>query len=204
MWLMPRVTPEHLEARRRQIMDAARICFIRNGFHNTSMQDIFAEAHLSAGATYRYFKSKEEIIAAIATDVLGHLQRTFADVFAADEPPPLHEAFLRIGKTFERLDGELGVAKMAVQVWAEAVRSEALREQIGGLVGTIRSFMAELVERYQRQGEIGPGDPYVIGKALLAVWPGFIVQYAILGDIDAESFASGLRSLLGRGKVTSG
>jgi AcrR family transcriptional regulator len=201
---MPRVSPEHLEARRRQIMDAARLCFIRNGFHATSMQDIFAEANLSAGATYRYFKSKEQIIAAIATDVLGYLAQTFSDVFEAEEPPPLDEAFLRIGRAFEELDRELGVAKMAVQVWAEAVRSPALQEQIRGLVGGIRRFMAELVERYQRQGEIGPGDPYEIGKALLAVWPGFIVQYAILGDLDAETFASGLRSLLGRGKVTDG
>lgn len=180
------------------------MCFIRNGFHATSMQDIFAEANLSAGATYRYFKSKEEIIGAIATDLLGHLEQTFGSVFVSDEPLPLDEAFLLIGRTFERLDQEFGVAKMAVQVWAEAVRSPALREQIGELVGTIRGFMARLVERYQRQGEIGPGDPYEIGKVLLAFWPGFMIQYAILGDVDAESFASGLRSLLGRGKVTGG
>jgi AcrR family transcriptional regulator len=204
MWRMPRVSPEHLEARRRQIMDAARICFIRNGFHATSMQDIFAEAQLSAGATYRYFKSKEEIIGAIATDLLGHLRVTFGSVFVSDEPVPLDEAFLLIGKTFERLDAEFGVAKMAVQVWAEAVRSPALREQIGELVLSIRGLMADLVERYQRQGEIGPGDPNEIGKVLLAFWPGFMIQYAILGDVDAESFASGLRSLLGRGKVTGG
>lgn len=201
---MPRVSPEHLEARRRQIMDAARTCFIRNGFHATSMQDIFAEAQLSAGATYRYFKSKEEIIGAIANDLLGHLGQVFGSVFEAEEPLPLDEAFLLIGQTFERLDRELGVAKMAVQVWAEAVRSPALAEQIGQLVGRIRGLMAELVERYQRQGEIGPGDPYEIGKVLLAFWPGFMLQYAIIGDVDAESFASGLRSLLGRGKVTDG
>jgi AcrR family transcriptional regulator len=38
------------------------------GFHATSMQDLLREANLSAGAVYRYFKSKDEIIAAIGED----------------------------------------------------------------------------------------------------------------------------------------
>src|SRR5262245_48052330 len=68
---MPRVSDDHLERRRQQILDAARRCFIRKGFHLTSMQDVFAESGLSAGAVYRYFKSKNEIIHAIATDTQG-------------------------------------------------------------------------------------------------------------------------------------
>ena len=54
----------HLEARRQQILDAAEACFSRQGFHQTSMQAICSEAGLSPGAVYRYFSSKEDIIAA--------------------------------------------------------------------------------------------------------------------------------------------
>ncbi|HEY3480630.1 MAG TPA: helix-turn-helix domain-containing protein, partial [Streptomyces sp.] len=63
---MPKVSEEHKESRRRQIIDAAWVCFARNGFHKTSMPDVFAEAGLSAGAVYRYFSGKEALIAAIA------------------------------------------------------------------------------------------------------------------------------------------
>ncbi len=49
---MPRVTLEHTAARRIQILEAARVCFIRDGFHATSMQDIQRESGLSAGAIY--------------------------------------------------------------------------------------------------------------------------------------------------------
>jgi TetR/AcrR family transcriptional regulator, transcriptional repressor of aconitase len=39
---------------------------LRDGFHETSMQDLFAEAGLSAGAVYRYFSSKDDMVLAIA------------------------------------------------------------------------------------------------------------------------------------------
>ena len=65
---MPRVAESYLQSRRRQIMDAAIRCFAREGFHRTTMQDIFRETGLSAGAIYRYFKSKEDIVAAIAAE----------------------------------------------------------------------------------------------------------------------------------------
>ena len=69
MWGVPRVSADHLTARREQILAAARACFLRNGLHTTSMQDLIREAGLSVGAVYRYFKSKNEIINAIAETV---------------------------------------------------------------------------------------------------------------------------------------
>src|SRR3954453_11594943 len=62
---MPKVLPEYLETRRREILDAAAACFARRGFHQTTMQDICEETRLSPGAIYRYFASKEEIIEAM-------------------------------------------------------------------------------------------------------------------------------------------
>src|SRR5688500_17498902 len=65
---MPKVMPQYLEMRRQQVVDAARACFARTGFHQTTMQDICGEAELSPGAVYRYFRSKEEIIEAIGEE----------------------------------------------------------------------------------------------------------------------------------------
>jgi AcrR family transcriptional regulator len=50
---MPKVSQEHLERRRQQILEAATECFARQGFRGTSMQDIFDASGLSAGAVYR-------------------------------------------------------------------------------------------------------------------------------------------------------
>lgn len=61
-----------------------------------------------------------------------------------------------------------------------------------------------MVKTYQERGEIGPGDPEEIAKVLLAMWPGFMLQHAVVGDVDARSFAAGLRSLLAGGSLLAG
>src|SRR5262245_19988937 len=82
---MPKVTEEHVEARRRQILNDAMRCFAREGFHRTTMQDIFREADLSPGAVYSYFKGKDELIGGIIVEMMGFLA-TAAALFR--EPLP--------------------------------------------------------------------------------------------------------------------
>jgi len=52
--------------RRARILDAAEHCFVRSGFHRTTMQDIAAEAKMSPGNLYRYFPSKDAMAAGLA------------------------------------------------------------------------------------------------------------------------------------------
>ena len=59
---MPRVSDEYMARRREEILAAAKACFAREGFHATSMRDIYRECGLSPGAVYNHFASKEEIV----------------------------------------------------------------------------------------------------------------------------------------------
>jgi TetR/AcrR family transcriptional regulator, repressor for uid operon len=52
--------------RRAEIISAAETCFIKRGFHQTSMQNIAEESGLSMGLLYRYFTNKDAIIEAAA------------------------------------------------------------------------------------------------------------------------------------------
>jgi AcrR family transcriptional regulator len=84
---MPKVSPEYLEARRNEILDAAFACFRRRGFHQTTMQDIYREAGLSPGAVYHYFRSKEEIIAAAIDRNTAEWTRLIAAVRSLEPSP---------------------------------------------------------------------------------------------------------------------
>ena len=63
---MRRANTQLQSDRRAEILAAAQRCFAQNGFHQTSMQEICAAAGMSPGNLYRYFPSKEAIIAGIA------------------------------------------------------------------------------------------------------------------------------------------
>src|SRR6187401_3335842 len=64
--------------RRSDILAAAQRCFVRSGFHGASMQDICAQAGMSPGNLYRYFPSKEALIAGIAERERAEVAQEFA------------------------------------------------------------------------------------------------------------------------------
>jgi TetR/AcrR family transcriptional regulator, repressor for uid operon len=66
--------------RRDEILAAAQRCFVRSGFHGASMQDICAEAAMSPGNLYRYFPSKEALVAGIAERDRAEVAQQFASV----------------------------------------------------------------------------------------------------------------------------
>lgn len=196
---MARVSQEHLDARRQQILDAARRCFVRNGFHATSMQDVLREADLSAGAVYRYFNSKDDIIAAIASNTLTAITGAVEEVLDTATPPPLDEALGRLLATLERLDDEQDIAKVALQAWAEAVRAPSVAARVEETFAGVTKSLVRLVKAYQDRGQITSDVPAKHVAALLAaLLQGFVVRYAVLGDVDAKTFRRGLRAVVAR------
>jgi AcrR family transcriptional regulator len=194
---MPRVSQAHLDARRRQILDAARRCFVRNGFHATTMQDVLVEADLSAGAVYRYFRSKDEIIAAIAGEAVAEIAGAVDGAFDAADPPPLDQVLGAAFLAIQRVDAEQGIARLALQVWGEAVRSPALAEVLTGEIGRVRGSLAGLVRVYQDRGLIDADAPAEqVAQVLIGLLPGFVFQHALLGDVEPDAFRAGLRALL--------
>src|ERR687894_2377279 len=71
--------------RRARILDAAERCFVRAGFHRTTMQDVAAEAGMSPGNLYRYFRSKDVIVAGLAERDRARVMADFSQLVDADD-----------------------------------------------------------------------------------------------------------------------
>jgi AcrR family transcriptional regulator len=65
---VPKVTQEHRDARRQQILDGARRVFSRYGYDSATVVRLEEEIGLSRGAIFHYYPSKREIFAAIAIE----------------------------------------------------------------------------------------------------------------------------------------
>lgn len=144
------VTTQRQADRRAEILDAAQRCFARDGFHQASMQDICAEAGMSAGNLYRYFPSKEAIIAGIC-------ERNRADAA---------ESFLAVSNASDFFEGLAGLARhhlvecsadeigLCAEIMAESRRNPQVAEMSQRIEQDVREQLANMLQRAIDAGEI--------------------------------------------------
>lgn len=204
---MPRITPERREARRAEIVTAARRCFSRDGFHQTSMPDIAAEAGVSAGAPYRYFASKEEIILAIVGDTFRLIfdpVRRLADAAHAPTIADLVVACLEpIGADTVTGAGGQAVSveellRCAVQTWSELLRNDAMRAQANEGFDGVRGSIAHALRRGQGAATVPTAlDPDQGARTVMGLLHGFLLQRVAFGLTDTSGLAASLYAALG-------
>lgn len=202
---MPKVTEEHVEARRRQILSAALRCFARQGFHRTTMQDIFREADLSPGAVYSYFKGKDELIASIIVAMMGFVADTGA-LFGE----PLPDGRLRrpgeaLAEVIERYrDFKLGTvverARIFPHLVGEQQRDPQLNAAVRAGVGRLREGFETLARAAQERGELDPElDPEDFSTLAISLLQGLLIQLSVDGDeFDMDAYARAATALLDR------
>ncbi|MGV2921927.1 TetR/AcrR family transcriptional regulator [Streptomyces alfalfae] len=204
---MARVSQEHLDARRRQIIDGAALCFARNGFHATSMQDVLKEVGLSAGAVYRYFRGKDELIAAIVSEVLTDISGVFESAARQSPPPPPD---VLVGRALSAvLDLRPGMRdgarshfpRLMIQVWTETLRDERLSALMAGVYARVRAAWVSIVEGYQEAGMMRADIPADhVARTMIAAAQGFAAQYALFDEVPVEALRDGVRALMSMGE----
>ncbi len=196
---MPRVDESYLESRRRQIMDAAITCFAREGFHRTTMQDIVAETGLSAGAIYRYFPAKEDIVAAIASEHHSREAAVLAEAKAgADVGAALRELVqVSLGRLTD--PDEQRWRRVTVQVWGEALRNDRVMEIVRSGLDEPIDILADLFRRGQLEG-IVPGEIDAEGGARVcaAIFQGLVLQQAWYPELDVDAYVDTVLVLVDR------
>jgi AcrR family transcriptional regulator len=200
---MPKVTEEHVAARRRQILSAALRCFARDGFHRTTMQDIFREAGLSPGAVYSYFAGKQEIVRAVIAELMGFLGQTAA-LFS--EPLPngrLRRPGEAVAEVIERYQQiELGTLEERTRVFPHLVgeqqRDPALNAAVRGGLEQLRAGFETIARAAQERGELDPGlDPAEFGRLAISLVQGALIQHAVYGDqLDLGEYARAAAALI--------
>jgi len=183
---MPKVSQEHLERRRQQILDAAASCFSRQGFHATSMRDIFAAAGLSAGAVYRYFPTKTDLIRAIAAEALAIALPALDSAITDRATPSIPDVVAAL--VTQLRDGRLAPLRPVVlQVWAEAVRDQELAELARSTLAQLRAHLTPWLERLAAEGQIpSRTDTTAAGGLITALLQGYVIQLTVLGDVSPQ------------------
>ncbi len=160
--------------RREQILEAAMICFAKRGFHQASMHDISAEAGISVGLIYRYFKNKEEVIAAIAAEHKKHIAELLE---RAGEAPTLLEAMEILFTCHCEKRSPQIISAFVVDLFAEASRNTRVAKILRNVVKTKSDGVAGLIARSPEGRKLAPWlNAHQIAEMIFAVNDGTMMR----------------------------
>jgi TetR/AcrR family transcriptional regulator, transcriptional repressor of aconitase len=185
---MARVTQQHVDARREAILEAAAGLFARKGISSATMAEIAAEADLSAGAIYRYFSSKDELLRAVFDEAVDRNQQLFRA--EAESAPTPFAALERIGRRIwiEQDDRDDLICEVQMAL-AAAREPDDFGLDLSRNRQAIRDLLEEMVRASQDSGEIDPNiNPSTLALLLQAATGG--IQKLKLEDgenIDVEA-----------------
>ena len=75
---MPKVSADHMAARRRQILDGARTCFAEYGFEGATVRRLEEITGLRRGAIFHHFDDKDALFLALASEDAADMAVTVA------------------------------------------------------------------------------------------------------------------------------
>jgi AcrR family transcriptional regulator len=194
---MPKVSPEHMAARRNQILDAATTCFARHGIHETTIQRICDEAKLSAGALYRHFSDKGDILDAVYVRSI-ELNRGFGDALAAS-PDPVATLRAQVSAMIDLLaDPDLRAEhQLAVRVHTEALSDPALARRYSAVQRAVVEQVTPLLARLQDEGKVPRTlEPAGFLQVVIATYQGLRIRYLLDPTFDLEQVRAALVALV--------
>ncbi|TMB94400.1 MAG: TetR/AcrR family transcriptional regulator [Chloroflexi bacterium] len=200
---MPKLKPEEIALRRREIVDAARTCFVRSGFHRTTTDEICREANITPGGLYHYFANKEEIIKAVIRDQTENALTVMHNT-AAESPDP-RAALRSVGLFFLQAMLEPGfdnVARLDIETWSEGLRRPDLLKIIQeGREATLDAVTEVIQEAVRRGNYSAKVDPEALANLFSAIYAGLRISKLLVPHrVDAPAVLDALRMMI-RGEI---
>jgi TetR/AcrR family transcriptional repressor of uid operon len=147
---MNRIKVQRQSDRRDAILDAARRCFVQYGFHQASMHQICTEAGMSAGNLYRYFPSKEALIAGIAERDRAEVAQDFARADLSQGLFAVLEGMARYYFTVRPIEQ----VKLCAEVMSEARRNPEIARISSSFDADVRKWLIALFRAAGERGDI--------------------------------------------------
>jgi len=195
--MAPKVSEQYLEDRRNQILDAAVTTFSRNGFHQTTIEEIRLEAGLSRGAVYHYFKTKEDIIDAIRGRSARQAEAIVISSAEADDAESVLLDLINSTVSVMVSPTSVDANRLAMFLWAESLVNARIMDGQLPAFKPYLSALAESISNAQADGKVDPGlEPQATARLIAGALMGLQLQLSWEPEIDLEASRDALTSLL--------
>ena len=184
--MSPKVSQEHLEQRRADILKAAQEVFIEYGYERATMKHIMDAANVSRGGLYQYFSNKEALFETILEEGLSMELDGTLEMLKKNAT----SYWDMLMKTIFGDDGEpddemdpLAPAKLEFFIIG---RNDEHRREYGKVrYSNGLKIYAHIIEHGQRSGEFSNRfDHEIIARSIIAFIDGLAVEDAMLSRED--------------------
>jgi TetR/AcrR family transcriptional repressor of uid operon len=186
--MAPKLKPETLEERKTQILNAAWTCFTRQGYNNTTMDDIVAESGLSKGSLYWHFDSKDALFEAAMLAFFNEVER---EIFAALEQCETVSDKLRAAARGTASFGRRAESlfSLIVEFWAQSDRREDVSRFWANVLAQYKDFFAGVIEEGIQKGEFKDVDAGHLAWVLMAAYDGLAAYLMLMPNLDLEAIS---------------
>jgi AcrR family transcriptional regulator len=166
------------KARRRQIIIAGKKVFSEKGFSGATMEDIAREAELASGTLYLYFKSKDELYAAINVELQKFMQRKVQELACNPDLSPPEKVMALSEVLYKVYEYDPSMMRNVLHLQA----SETLKnltpqtlKSINGILAQTMAPMSEIIIDGMRQGFFKEMPPVAAVDMLWAMFSGLVL-----------------------------
>lgn len=202
--MLNRITSTELSGTKRKLVDAGVKLMRARGYNATTVDDICADAGVTKGGFFHYFKSKDDV----ARAALAHFHECKVQDYEAAPfrklADPLDRVFGRLDYVKESVGGKGHVTKgCLIGVFAQelAFTNPEIRDVCGDFFARIvRDFSQDLAEAKAAHAPDAKFDPKAVAQFYLAVVQGSLMLAKIAGHNEVlrsnvEQFRSHLKFL---------
>lgn len=169
-------------AKRKQIIDGARLVFMKLGFDAASMNDVTREAGVSKGTLYVYFANKEELFSAMIESERAAFVATMRTTLAEhdDIETGLHE----FGMNFVAHMTDENVISAMRTVLGVRDRMPALCQRFFNGPENLRTILRDYLGRYVEAGKLEIADIDLAAAQFLDLSSGSFFKFRLFGSME--------------------
>lgn len=185
--MSPKVSKEHKEQRRAELLNSAKAVFIEHGYERATMKHIMDEASVSRGGLYQYFSSKEDVYEALLEEGLNTAMEDTEEILKNEEVSHWDLLMRRLFGEDHEPDKMDPMAPSNLEFFITG-RNDPRRRKYGkeryyyGL-----KIYKEVIEKGQECGEFSKKyDSDLIARSMISFIDGLALDHSILDREDVK------------------
>ncbi|HYS29034.1 MAG TPA: TetR/AcrR family transcriptional regulator [Candidatus Limnocylindria bacterium] len=187
---------------RDRIVQAAYRALLKQGYHQTSMKDIAAEAGVAPGLAHYYFESKEDLLVAVIERACLPLKQEWdaqRRLLGGEAPSPeqaLSQALAGFQFAKEEVRRFLDMHRLVFDMFGVGLHNPRIAAAVARFINERREDIALVARAVVAASAVKPAsDPEALAAAVWGAMNGIVLQKLMDPDFDSDAAINALSEM---------